>query len=146
MGIFDADQGLGSGPFFQYFRSRSSPFCHYCSVFHFSLFFVLMVPNQSHFGMNLKLVQKTIYRKYSTQNGPRSTIMLVALSGHSPDHARWLVHSQKSKPIQHVFCRANEILVSKRPHTAVNAGFFHSVIVRLITLLHCIGIPSISIY
>ena len=47
------------------------------------------------FWDELKLVQKTIYRKSSTQNGPRSTIMLVALSGHCPDHARWDVNHDK---------------------------------------------------
>ncbi len=35
------------------------------------------------------LVQKTTFRKSSIQNGPRSTIILVALRDHSPDHARW---------------------------------------------------------
>ena len=54
--------------------------CHYCNVFHLSLFLVLVAPSQS---------QKTIYRKSSTQNGPRSTIILVALSGHGLDHACW---------------------------------------------------------
>ena len=44
VGIFDADKGLESGlsiPNFQYFRSRSSPVCHYCSVIHLSLFWFL---------------------------------------------------------------------------------------------------------
>ncbi len=41
-GNFDANKGLESGlsvPIFQYFRSRNSLLCHYCNVFHLSLFF-----------------------------------------------------------------------------------------------------------
>ncbi len=40
-GNFDADKGLESGlsvPNFQYFRSHSSPVCHYCSIIHLSHF------------------------------------------------------------------------------------------------------------
>ena len=54
-GIFDADKGLEYGlsvPNFEYFLSRSSLVCHYCSVIHLRHFLVLVVPNQSHFGMN----------------------------------------------------------------------------------------------
>ena len=92
-GIFDADKGLESGlslPNFQYFRSHSSPVCHYCNVIHLSLFFGSCGSKPVPFWDVLKLVQKKIYRKSSTQNGPRSTIMLVSLSGHGPDHARWV--------------------------------------------------------
>ncbi len=53
---------------------------------------VLVVPKPVPFWDELKLVQKTIYRKSSTQNGPRSMIMVVALNGHGPDHARWVLY------------------------------------------------------
>ncbi len=43
-GIFYANKGLESGlsvPYVQYFRSHSSPVCHYCNVIHLSLFWFL---------------------------------------------------------------------------------------------------------
>ncbi len=58
-------------------------------MFFISVLFASRGTKPVPFRDELKLVQKMICRKSSTQNGPRSTIMLVALSGHSPDHARW---------------------------------------------------------
>ena len=82
MGISDADKGLWSGPsvpIFQYFWSHSCLVCHYCTVIHLILFGSCGT-KQVPFRDELKLVQKTIYRKSSTQNGPRSKIVLVALT------------------------------------------------------------------
>ena len=47
------------------------------------------------FWDELKLVQKTIFWKSSTQNRPRSMIMLLALSGQGPNHACWGVDTNK---------------------------------------------------
>ena len=93
---------LGSGlsiPIFQYFQSHSSLLCHYCvtsSVFIWVLFGshgAKPVP----FCDELNIVEKSIiYRKSPTQNGPKSMVMLVALSGHGPDHACWALGSLNS--------------------------------------------------
>ncbi len=53
------------------------------------------------FDLDLTLTIGMINRKSSTQNGPRSTIMLVALSGHGPDHARWAMASTPIKQDLH---------------------------------------------
>ncbi len=71
--------------------------CVITVVFFIWVFYGSCGTKQVPFWAELKLVQKTIYRKSSAQNGPRSTIMLGALSGHNPDHARWVVYLCKGQ-------------------------------------------------
>ena len=46
---------------------------------------------QTPFCFELETSTENNIQKIFDPNGPRSTIMLVAISGHGPDHARWVI-------------------------------------------------------